>query len=277
MKTLKAVRWILAALFLLLAVLWVFSLNLPFGLPRMAEKVQIVPSLIAVCIGAVIFWLIITIVYGRIYCATVCPVGTLTDLAYRLRRLLPSKMRHFRYRRDRKLRYHILIIYLICLIAGLAIIPALIEPWNLFRNIFSLAHPEQSPAVAALPSLAAGIATGIAAGIFSLLLIAVAALFTGRGFCTDICPVGTLLSLAASSAVYRIEIDPDKCSACMKCEERCPAGCIKIVGRYVDDRRCVRCMECVTACPDKAIRYQRGRNRVATPMMRRIDHSASGK
>ena len=61
----------------------------------------------------------------------------------------------------------------------------------------------------------------------------------------------------------------DRCTGCLKCEEACPANCIKAVSRYVDNTRCVRCFDCLHVCGDDAIHYQPNRNRPATPLMRK--------
>ncbi|MEE1022751.1 MAG: 4Fe-4S binding protein [Muribaculaceae bacterium] len=267
MKNLRKTRLILAGLFLVLSVAYVFAGGWAGRLGTLSFRSQIIPSMISVALGATLFWLVITIIYGRIYCATVCPAGTLIDIASRLRRFLPASRRRYRYRPRRQARYHILAVYAICLIAGITVVPALIEPWNIFANIAAVARPDASALAAA--GLGIGAATGIAAGAASLLAMAAVSVLWGREFCNTVCPVGTVLSIAGSNAAYRIEIDPDRCTGCLICEDVCPAGCVKVVGRYVDDQRCVRCMKCVDSCPDGAIRWQSGRNRAATPLMKR--------
>ena len=114
-----------------------------------------------------------------------------------------------------------------------------------------------------------GTAVGVVAGIVSALLILICAVFTGRGFCNTVCPIGTALSIIEPHCIFHIEIDPDRCTGCLKCEEACPANCIKAVSRYVDNTRCVRCFDCLHVCGDDAIRYQPNRNRPATPLMRK--------
>ncbi len=267
MKNLRITRLVLAGLFLVLALVYVFVEGWARSLGSISYRSQIIPSLIAVAMGASLFWLVITIIYGRVYCATACPIGTIIDLASRLRRFLPPAHRRYRYRNQRQVRYHILIIYIICLIAGLTIVPALIEPWNIFVNIAATTGLSDSALTTAGIGISA--ATGMIAGFASLLAIIIVSTFWGREFCNTVCPIGTLMSLAGCNAIYRIEIDPDKCSGCLLCEDVCPAGCVKVAGRYVDDQRCVRCMKCIDRCPDEAIRWQSSRNKAATPLMKR--------
>lgn len=268
MKGLRTARWILAGLFLAISAAYLVWGRQLLRFAEVSEKAQIIPSAIAVSIGAVLFWLVISFVYGRLYCSTACPLGTLMDLSSRLRRFLPQRMRRYRYRNRRRMRFHVAVVYFVCLLAGISAVPALIEPWNIFRNIAGLVNPSSSAAAAV--NLCLGAATGMVAGAVSLLMVLAVSVFTGREFCNAVCPVGTVLGLMGGNAAYRIEIDPDKCTGCLRCEEACPAGCVKVVGRFVDDSRCVRCMECVARCPEGAIRYQATRNRAATPLMRRV-------
>lgn len=283
MKTIRAVRIALAALFFILSALFIFlkvsessdaGTSVEHQAIAIAYKAQLIPSAIAVCIGAVLFWLIITIFYGRIYCATVCPVGTLIDVCSHLRRFVrPRVARHYRFKRRSRIPIHILVIYSLCLLGSIAVVPALIEPWNILRNIIVAFHP--GAAATSAISFGLGATAGIIAGLLSLLLIAAYAAFSGRDFCNYVCPVGTALSLAGTNTAYRVEIDPDRCISCMRCEDVCPASCVKVVSRYVDDRRCVRCFRCIDVCPNDAIRYQRARNRAATPMLRRVKRAGS--
>lgn len=265
MKRLRTARWILAGLSFALAAAYLVAEGRIADVASAAYRVQIIPSMLSVSLGATLFWLVITMVYGRLYCATVCPVGTLLDLLPRVRGMLSRKSPKYRYRKPHKCRYYFLIAYAVSLAAGLAIVPALLEPWNIFGNMLS---PGRMPLSPALARLGLGATAGIAAGIVSFVALAAAAIMSGREFCNTVCPVGSLLGIVGMTAGYRIELDPDRCVACMKCEEACPAGCIRIAERRVDDSRCVRCMECVARCPEGAIRYQSVRNRAATPMMR---------
>lgn len=56
-----------------------------------SEKSQIIPSAIQTCLGTTIFWLVATLLFGRIYCAVICPIGALQDLTIRLRKKTAGK------------------------------------------------------------------------------------------------------------------------------------------------------------------------------------------
>lgn len=235
-----------------------------------AERAQVVPSSIALCMGALLFWLCATFFMGRIYCSTVCPVGTISDLFMRLRRelgrLFPSRLRlQFRWKESKRWRYHVMAFYYICLVIGVMAVPFAMEPWNIVRDVSALFDPDAVGTTWTL--LGTGLVVGFVVGAVMLLAVAVWGFISGRDYCNTICPLGQTMALIDRYALLHIEFDPDRCISCMQCEEVCRCSCIQVTRRRVDNSRCVRCLDCVTRCPANAIRLQAGRNRAATPMM----------
>lgn len=268
MKDLRTIRIFLATLFFLLAVVYLAVSPTVHPIARIVAKIQIIPSLIAVGMGAVAVWFLITFLFGRIYCSTICPVGTFQDVVIRLRRRFGRRQHPRSFRQPDVVRYPLAVLFFLSLLLGVAVVPFWLEPWSIMRNICGAIHP--SAQEEAWLTLGIGMGTGIVAGILSALLLGICAFFTGRGYCTEICPVGTALGLMSDYTVLHIEIDPDKCISCMKCEEVCEAHCIKVVDRFVDNSRCIRCFDCLKVCPNDAIRYQIQHNRRGTPLMNKV-------
>lgn len=267
MKDLRTIRIFLAILLLAAAIGYAFFAAPAHPMTRVVPYTQIVPSMIAYTFGALLFWLVVSLFFGRVYCASFCPIGALQDgVIFFRKRLKPKK---HRYHGARRVRYHILIIYSICLVIGFTVVPLLIEPWNIFLNIAALTNP--TAVEATWIRLGTGATVGFVGGIITLALILAWAWIDGREFCNSVCPIGTFLSLAEAPTSMRIEIDSDKCVNCFECEETCRASCIEVKSRTVDNSRCVRCFDCVKVCPNNAIRYQRGRNGAATPLMKRTN------
>ncbi|MCH5230423.1 MAG: 4Fe-4S binding protein [Muribaculaceae bacterium] len=265
MKELRIIRISLAVLFFLGSAAYLaIGFSVRHAL-KFVELFQIIPSAITFSLGSIIVWFVITLFIGRFYCATVCPVGTLQDIMSKGRKLIKPLNKPFSYRPGSKMRYYILGAYIFCIIAGVAAVPFWIEPWSIFRNICGDIHPsaEKFEWIRA----GVGVASGIVAGVVSFILLLVVALLTGRGFCTDICPVGTALGCLSTYTLYHIEIDPDKCINCMRCEDICPSQCIKVSTRHVDNSRCIRCLDCCHVCPNDAIRLQANRNKRINPLM----------
>ncbi len=267
MKGLRTIRILLSVVFFLTSVAFLAFGHYASPLARLSERVQIIPSMLATTMGVTIVWIVISFFLGRVYCSTVCPIGTLQDAMIRLRRKIPRFNKPFSYQPPRQVRYHILILYIVCLLVGVVAVEYWIEPWNIMRNICSVVNPDAVETTWLTLGIGAG--AGIAAGIISAILLLVCSLFTGRGFCTVVCPLGTALGSFHNLTLYHIEIDPDKCINCMKCEEICKSQCVKVAGRIVDNSRCVRCFDCLNVCPNDAIRFQSNRNRRATPLFRK--------
>lgn len=234
---------------------------------RAAQTLQISLAASSVALGVTAFWLVVTFLFGRIYCASVCPIGVISDIFIRLRRAVPRLNLPFRYRHPSRVGRNVLWVYVLSVIFGISVVVFIIEPYNIARNIAAAANNQ---AIASTwGTVGRGTVTGIAIGILSLLFIAFSSITRGREFCTEICPIGTALGFIQTHARMHIEIDPDKCDSCGICEDRCRAQSIKVVSRYVDQQRCVRCFDCVADCPNGAIRYQINRNRPASPLLRK--------
>lgn len=273
MKRLRAIRILLAVLFLLATadcLIIGFLVRRMHPMARAAEDMQIVLSASSIGWGALATWLVLTFLFGRIYCASFCPVGVLSDVFFRIRKRIPRLNRQFSYRPASKFSLPILAVYIVCILAGIVAVPFLIEPWNIARNIASAFEP--TAVGKTWISIGLGVGTGIIAGVVSALLIAVTSLWRGREFCSRYCPVGTALGYVQQHSLYHLELDPDRCVACGKCEENCRSQCISIAGRIIDEKRCVRCFDCVADCPEGAIRYQLNKNlRPASPLMRKAN------
>ena len=268
MKTLRAIRIILAVIFLAASILCLVATGNLARAGAPAAKVQIVLSALSATAGTTLVWLMLTLLGGRFYCSTVCPIGTISDAFLHIRNHTKGLKRPFSYRHRSKVSVHILWIYLLCVILGVFVIPYLVEPWNIMRNLASTVNPDA--VTTTWFRLGLSLLFGIVGGIVGLIAVMIMSLLQGRRFCTDFCPVGIGLGYLSNYSFYHIEIDPDKCTSCGLCEEICRSSCIKNVSRYVDNTRCVRCLDCVARCPEDAIHLQYNRNRPATPLMTRV-------
>lgn len=217
-----------------------------------ARSTQLVPAILAVSAGWLLLWLCITLICGRLYCSTVCPLGTLQDIVSRL-----TRRRQFRYGG----RHLFTRVFVILVFAEGAILPYitviyLLDPYTEFMRIVT----------AAVAINAASIAAGAA-------VLAVVTIFAwgrrGRLLCNTICPLGSAMGAVSEIALMRFDIDPDACTHCRRCEDVCKGRCIDSLASTVDNSRCVVCFNCVDACPDNAIFWRRNRHRLRTPLMQR--------
>ncbi|MBR5703622.1 MAG: 4Fe-4S binding protein [Bacteroidales bacterium] len=210
-------------------------------------KLQFLPAVMAVSLGIVIGLILLTLVFGRIYCSTICPLGVMQDgvshvsvLAKRARK----NRKPFRFRKEHKwLRYGVWVLFVVFLLAGMQPVVALLAPYSAYGRIVSSVINHYD------------IHVMIVAGV-TLLAVGLLAWFTGREYCNSICPVGTTLSFFSRFALFRPVIDSSKCKECGLCGLNCKASCIDTANQKIDYSRCVDCFNCIGVCNSGAIRYR---------------------
>ena len=273
MRQLRIIRIFIATLFFVASAAYLMIGPHVHPIASISKSLQIIVSIHPIAIGLLLVWLILTILLGRIYCSTVCPVGMLSDIFTSIRKRVIKSPLRYRFKHQSRWSVHILLVYIICFFAGLAPVLYLLEPWQIMANISSVVNI--SPVEATWLNLGVGVGVAVLAGVISLVALGVYAMLTGRDYCTHICPYGTAMGLLHEHYMMHIEIDPDRCTYCGKCEENCKASCIKISERRVDNSRCVRCFDCLCVCNDNAINFQYNRNRPASPLFQRKSASSS--
>ena len=213
-------------------------------------KLQFLPALLALNLAVVIVLIVLTLIFGRAYCSVICPLGIMQDGISHISSMRKGKKARFRWSPEVKwLRYSVLALFIIALVAGLTSVAALLAPYSAFGRIAtSLVRP-------ALP-------TAIIAGV-TLLVVGVLAWIGGRTYCNTLCPVGTVLSFFSRFSLLRPVIDADKCRDCHACEHKCKASCINIDNHKIDYSRCVDCFNCLDSCKFGALKYRMAWNRKA--------------
>lgn len=270
MKHLKIIRVILSVVLAILVTAAIFCRESECSWLGWFQKFQLMPALISFSMGVCAFWLAVSLLVGRVYCSTICPLGTLQDaVAYFGKKLRRSKIGDYWYSRpENRLRYVVLGVIIVCIVAGQMFLPEITDPYMIYEkfidNLFS-------PAVAAIagewivPSL-----FGMALSLVTLVAIVTLSIKNGRTFCNTICPVGSVLSVVSRYSLLQLEIDPDICTNCGKCEMACKASCVNAKAHTIDYSRCVLCLNCGAVCDDNAIRFTTVRKRLSTPLMQQV-------
>ncbi len=228
-------------------------------------KIQFWPAVLAVNVASLVLVIALTMVFGRVYCSFICPLGIMQDGIYRIRTTGKKKNRFTQsYSPARNvLRYGILAFFIVLICLGYGSFAYLIEPYSIFGRMITSVIGKSLPI--ALISL----------GTF--VLIAVLVLGGGRTWCNTICPVGSILGLLSARSLFRPTIDDDKCISCGLCGKGCRASCIDTVNHTIDTSRCVDCFDCIDNCSSGAIEYKfdlkaamkAGRKNAATDQSRR--------
>ena len=233
-------------------------------------KIQFLPALLAVNAGVVVFLILLTLVCGRVYCSVICPLGVMQDAVA----WLGKKQRKNRYAYSPALswlRYGVLAVFIVALVAGVGSLAALLAPYssygrianNLFAPVYGwgnnllayLAERADSYAFYGTDVWLKSLPTFLIA-LLTFVVIGILAWRNGRTYCNTICPVGTVLGFLARWAWLKPVIDTDKCVDCKLCARNCKAACIDIANHRIDYSRCVACMDCIGKCHKGAISYK---------------------
>ena len=97
------------------------------------SRLQIIEAIAACSLIWIALWLLVTLIFGRLYCSTVCPAGTVFDIIARLNRLTARRRLkyHYSYRRPlSKTRYSFLVFILLCAVLGLTAVIAIFDPFS---------------------------------------------------------------------------------------------------------------------------------------------------
>ena len=205
---------------------------------------QLVPAILAGNLLIIGILALITILFGRLYCSVICPLGILQDVISWLSGLRKGKKLRFTPSKEMTwLRYGVFVLFVAALIAGISVVVALLEPYSAFGRIFASATGQIIT-----------ISTCVIAGA-TLIIIAILSWKNGRTWCNTICPVGTTLGFLSRFAIFRPVINASKCKDCHACEKKCKASCIDIAAKKIDYSRCVDCFDCLDSCKFGALKY----------------------
>lgn len=273
---LKGLRVLLAILFFVPILLFFvdFSGVLPDSVHRLLH-LQLMPALLGGMVGLIVFQFLLALVFGRIYCSTICPAGVFQDIINRLFCIGKKKKkgsRRFTYHKPmNRLRYVLLVITAVMAVFGLSELCLLLDPYSNFGRIAaSLFRPIVMWGNNILADLLMKVdnyslfhvtistvtASGLIAATIALLVFIVMTVFRGRLFCNTICPVGALLSLFSRYSFFRITFDKEACTHCGNCEHTCKAEAIDSKNLTIDTSRCVDCFNCVSSCAKGGLQYR---------------------
>ena len=232
-------------------------------------KLQFLEAVLALNFIVIAFLLVLTVACGRIYCSIICPLGIMQDIFG----WVGKKAKKNRYTYSKAiswLRYGVLAIFIVALVAGVGTIVQLLAPYSAFGRIATnLSQPVYQAGNNVLASIAEhydsyafyqseiwlrSVVSFIIAGV-TLVTLGVLAWRNGRTYCNTICPVGTVLSFFSRFSFLKIHFDVEKCKNCSLCTKNCKASCIDYKTHTVDASRCVVCGDCISVCKHGALKY----------------------
>ncbi|MCF0190744.1 MAG: 4Fe-4S dicluster domain-containing protein [Marinilabiliaceae bacterium] len=234
-------------------------------------KVQFMPAILAMNFLIVALLVILTLLFGRLYCSVICPLGIMQDIIAKIGAYNKRRRYRFFYSKGKNiLRIVMMLIFIVCMALGVLSIGPLLEPYSIFgRIVNSLFQPLYSWTCNGLAMLEnrfemyniygneVWLKSGsmLVVAIVSLIAIGYLAWRNGRTYCNTICPVGTILGFLSKKSLFAIQIDLTKCAHCGMCEKQCKAACLSSKEKKIDYSRCVVCMDCIDDCKHNAISY----------------------
>jgi len=272
-------------IFILFILLFLGAQQLSVVLSNILLPFQFMPALVRTIarpeilfVAGLIFIVLITLIFGRVYCSFLCPLGTLQDLLIAGSRRLGLKPKHSFSKPQNGLRYMLLALTITAAFIGSLSLVNLLDPYSIAGRFFAhflqpLSISAYNLGIAALkpfniyfyPKQTAFIPLSVLAVTASfVLLIFVLAMTRGRLYCNTVCPVGALLGLISRVSIFRFVLDQKACSECVRCENVCKAGCIDPQNASIDMSRCVGCFNCLAACSKTTISYQRRQGQTDT-------------
>ena len=232
-------------------------------------KIQFVPAILSISFGIFVLLIVATLIFGRVYCSIICPLGIMQDLFSWIGGKF--KKNRFSYTKERRiLRYIVCAIFFLAI--GFAPVTTLIEPYSAYSRIVnSLFKPLYDMLNNWLASIDAAndrynftevqiwmrSVTTFVVAIATLVIVGGLAIWKSRLYCNTICPVGTALSFLSRFSLLRVRFDKDKCKNCGMCEKNCKAQAIDFKNGSVDYSRCVVCGDCLDKCKFDALKYGR--------------------
>lgn len=269
----KKVRIALAVLFFTLTTLLFLDftgvVSSHFG---WLAKLQFLPAVLSLNILVIILLAALTLLFGRVYCSVICPLGVMQDIFSWFGK--KTKKNRFSYKENNaKLRIGAFVTFVVLLLVPFtSFIAHLVAPYSAYGRIATnLLSPIYRLCNNGLASMAEshdsyqfyqvdlGIASpiSIAVALITLVGLGIVAWRFGRAWCNNICPVGTLLGYLSQISLFRPVINTDKCNGCGKCARNCKASCINQKEHTIDYTRCVACFDCLENCKNGAIQYVR--------------------
>ncbi|EGQ8169863.1 quinol dehydrogenase ferredoxin subunit NapH [Vibrio parahaemolyticus] len=190
-------------------------------------------------LGVVIVVVFYAMLAPRAFCAWVCPLNIVTDLAAWLRRKLKIKAS---YRWSPAIRYWLIPV----LMLGSALSGAILWTW-----------------LDPVAALHRGLVFGMGAGwVLIALVFVLDLLLVEHGWCGHLCPLGATYGVIGRKSLLRVTaVRREDCTKCMDCFYVCPEPEVlrqplKEGDRLVMDQNCISCGRCLDVCPEHVFEFK---------------------
>ena len=269
---LRKIRITLAAV-MFIGITWLFLdfTGTAHHLVSWMPKIQFLEAVLAGSLLIVVGLTVLTLIFGRIYCSVICPLGIMMDIFGWLGK--KAKRNRYTFSKAKSwLRYAMLVALIVAHLVGAAVVVQLLAPYSTFgiiaTNLLQPVYQAGNNVLAAIAEHYDSYAfyhseiwlrsvSSLAIAAVMLVVIAILAWRNGRTWCNTICPIGTLLSFISRFSLLKVHFNTEKCRNCSLCSKNCKAACIDFKTHTVDASRCVVCGDCIESCKFGALKYSR--------------------
>ena len=269
---LKKIRVILSVILFSLITLYFLDFRdlLPWKLHFLAE-IQLIPALLALNFFVLLFLLALTLILGRVYCSSICPMGIYQDIVSWFSKRFIKKKKYNYSQAKKVLRWSMLAATVVAFIFGFTFLVGLLDPYGAYGRMVTHLF---RPAYLAGNNLLGTIFTsfdnytfykvsiyllGLFSTLLSLITLAVIGYLAwknGRTWCNTVCPVGPTLGFMSKFSLFKIQFVDENCNSCGLCSMKCKASCIDTKNKQIDYSRCVTCFNCIESCNRDAMKYR---------------------
>ena len=187
--------------------------------------------------------LLMSLLARKSFCSWLCPVGTLSEGAHKLGRLLFGRNFSVWPWLDsglRGIKYLLLLLFVKTILLDMpaeALGGFLDAPYWALSDVKMLRF-FTSMSVTAMMVLA------------SLTFLS---LLYRNFWCRYLCPYGALLGLASLASPFRIRRNVSGCTGCQRCTASCPSGLAVHACTSVSSPECTGCLTCTAHCPEQKV------------------------
>lgn len=208
------------------------------------------------------FLMFVGALFGRFACGWLCPFGLIQDLLHKI----PFSKKIGTFRGDRllrKLKYVILLLFVILLPLCLVDIMGQGAPY--FCKLICPAGTLEGgiPLVLLNSTMHSALGWLYVWKNVLLLITVLLAVMIYRPFCKYICPLGAVYSVFNPIAVFRYQVDKEKCTGCGACRKACKMQLDPV--EEANHPECIHCGQCKKVCGTQAVTVHFTSSRLETP------------
>lgn len=182
-----------------------------------------------VIIVAGIVFFIFVIIFGRIFCGFLCPLGLFFDVIWKATEMLhlPKLKRNENFMKIMHIINRVFLGFFICGILTLIVI------------------------LVFFPEMLSGLKIPLFFPISVVAVMIIINSFARRLFC-NVCPIGTFIGIFEKSSIVKLKKKSEACVMCGACYEACPMRIKEIYteinSKNISNPQCIYCGECIKKC-----------------------------